>query len=81
MPDPTTTVLAIQRAVACASPGAWRDFVAVDHAGGLLTLAGVDGSTLVVVTDAEPAAGEPVGFHPVADVLAIGDRWFAARPI
>lgn len=81
MPDPTTTVLAIQRAVACASPSAWRDLVAVDGAGGLVTLTSLDGAEIVVVTDAEPAPGEPVAFHPVADVLAIGARWFAARPV
>lgn len=81
MSEPTqTTVLAIQRAVACASPRAWRDLVVADADGGLVTLADWDGGTVTVVTDADVVTGEPVAFHPVADVLAAGERWFSARP-
>lgn len=81
MSEPTqTTVLAIQRAVACASPRAWRDLVVATSDRGELTLADWDGRILTVLTDADVAPGEPVAFHPVADVLAAGERWFSARP-
>ena len=81
MSEPTrTTVLAIQRAVACASPRAWRDLIVTAADRGEATLADWDGVTVRVLTDASLVPGEPVAFHPVADVLATGERWFSARP-
>jgi len=80
MSDNTTTgILAIQRVVACASPSGWRDalvFAVADGSVELLTLAG---ELVQVSTDAPIAVGEPVAYHPVAEVLALGAEWYAAR--
>lgn len=81
MPNRTRIdVLPIQEAVATASPSAWRDglVVAVDDA--QVTVILLDGPVHVVTTRATPSIGEPVAVHPVAEVLAIGHAWYAARP-
>lgn len=80
MSDNTTTrILAIQRVVACASPSGWRDAVVVSVADGSVELATFAGSVEWVATDAPVAVGEPVGYHPVAEVIALGREWYAAR--
>lgn len=80
-PHPTRVdVLPIQAAVATASPSAWRDGLVVARAPGTLTVAHLDGSTSLLTTRAAPDPGEPVAVHPVAEVVAIGGVWYAARP-
>jgi hypothetical protein len=74
-------VLAIQHAVANASPGAWRDAVVVDGGIGTLTLMCMDGEAMQLATSAEVAPGEPVAFHPVAEVLAASGERTRARAI
>lgn len=80
MSDNTTTrILAIQRVVACASPSGWRDAVVVAVEGGSVQLATLAGSIERVTTDAPVFVGEPVGYHPVAEVIALGREWYPAR--
>lgn len=81
MPNPTRIdLLPIQAAVATASPSAWRDGLveSVDRAQVRVVL--LDGQVRVVTTQATPRPGEPVALHPIAEVLAIGGVWYAARP-
>lgn len=81
-PDPTRIdVLPIQAAVATASPSAWRDGLVVSRSPGTVTVAHLDGGTSVLTTRAAPELGEPVAVHPVAEVVAIGGAWYAARPV
>ncbi len=77
----TTGVLAMQLAVAAASPHAWRDGIVVARHDDVLEVALLDGGTvaLSVETDAEP--GTPVALHPVAELLAAGSSRSSARPV
>lgn len=80
MPNRTPTdVLPIQRAVATASPSAWRDALVVSRAGDALTVALLDGHVRTLSTLAPASPGEPVAVHPVAEVVAVGDAWYSAR--
>jgi len=74
-------VLPIQVAVATASPGAWRDGIAVTRSEDALTIVLLDGQVAVLTTSAAPALGEPVAVHPVAEVVAIGGTWYSARSL
>jgi len=73
-----TGVLAIQHAVANASPGAWRDAIVTRVDQGIL-LSCLSGVELLVSSNAPVVVGEPVAYHPVAEVLAVGSRRFPAR--
>jgi hypothetical protein len=77
--DTTTRILAIQRVMACASPSGWRDALVLSVASGTVELATLAGSVERVVTDAPLAVGDPVAWHPLAEVLALGDAWYPAR--
>lgn len=80
MSDNTTTrILAIQRVVACASPSGWRDALVLSATDGTAELATLEGDLVQVSTDAPLAVGDPVAYHPVAEVLALGAEWYAAR--
>jgi hypothetical protein len=80
MSDNTTTrILAIQRVVACASPSGWRDAFVVAVADGVVELTTFAGTLERVITDAPVAVGEPVAYHPVAEVIALGQEWYSAR--
>lgn len=80
MSDNTTTrILAIQRVVACASPSGWRDAVVVAVEDGTVQLATLAGSLEQIATDAPVLVGEPVAYHPVAEVIALGREWYTAR--
>jgi hypothetical protein len=80
MSDNTTTrILAIQRVVACASPSGWRDAVVVAVEDGFVQLVTLAGAIEQVATDAPVLVGEPVGYHPVAEVIALGSEWYPAR--
>ena len=79
-PRTLVDVLPIQEAVAAASPSAWRDGLVTAGADAQLVLALLDGGTRTLMTRAEPRPGEPVAFHPVAELLAVGGTWYAARP-
>jgi len=80
MSDNTTTrILAIQRVVACASPSGWVDAFVVSVADGSVEVATLTGSIELLTTDAPVVVGEPVGYHPVAEVIALGQEWYSAR--
>ena len=82
MPNRTRIdLLPIQEAVAAASPRAWRDGVVTASEPGSTTVALLDGGTTVLTTRATPAIGEPVAVHLVAEVVALGGAWYAARPV
>ncbi|MFC4244285.1 nuclease [Gryllotalpicola reticulitermitis] len=68
----SSTVLPIQRAMAGATPSAWRDGLVVEASGATASVVFLDGAvaTLRVVGPAvELIAGEPVAYHPVAELL------------
>ncbi|PVU84385.1 nuclease (plasmid) [Cellulomonas sp. WB94] len=74
-------VLPIQEVVAKASPRAWRDGVVTHREQGVLTVALLDGAWWTLATRADLAIGEPVAVHPVAELVAAGPAWYAARPV
>lgn len=81
MPQHTRVdVLPIQEVVASASPGAWRDGLVREQGDAQVTVALLDGEVRVLTTRATPQPGEPVAVHPVAELLAVGGVWYAARP-
>jgi hypothetical protein len=73
----------MQRRLAAATPSKWRDAIVAEvTARGDVRLALVDdGLELVVRQHSGYAgairAGDPVAVHPVYNVLAIGQNWFA----
>ncbi|HEY3436186.1 MAG TPA: nuclease [Actinotalea sp.] len=74
-------VLPIQEAVASASPSAWRDGLVASRRPGSLTVVLLDGEVRDLTTGAAPEVGEPVAIHPVAEIVAVGGAWYAARPL
>lgn len=81
MPQHTRVdVLPIQEVVATASPSAWRDGLVRAQGDAEVTVVLLDGDERVLVTRATPQPGEPVAVHPVAELLAVGGVWYAARP-
>ena len=82
MPNRTRIdLLPIQEAVATASPRAWQDGLVVAREPGTVTVALLGGGATVLATRAAPAIGEPVAVHLVAEVVALGGAWYAARPV
>ena len=83
----TFEVSAIQRCMAVANPIAWRDALVaevaatgLDHASvGIAFLDGTSTVLRVVGPQVDLAVGEPVAYHPVAEILSAGDRWVTAR--
>ena len=66
------TVLPIQQAMAGATPSAWRDGLVLEASGAEVAIAHLDGSVSrlrVVGPAVELVAGEPVAYHPVAEIL------------
>ncbi|MEL5992084.1 hypothetical protein ACOKGD_11080 [Microbacterium phosphatis] len=80
MSDKTTQeVLPVQRAVVSAWPSAWIDaLVMCADAQGLL-ISTIAGELVSLEAHAAVAPGEPVAFHPVAEVLSVGGRLIRAR--
>lgn len=80
MSDNTTQdVLPVQRAVVSAWPSAWIDALVMctDASGVVLTT--LSGDALAIDATARVRAGEPVAFHPVAEVLSVGGELVRAR--
>jgi hypothetical protein len=68
----SSTVLPIQQAMAGATPSAWRDGLVLEASGNELSVAFLDGDVVTLRAFdaiAELGAGEPVAFHPVAEIL------------
>lgn len=79
----TTSVLAIQRVMAGATPSAWRDGIVAEVDGESVVIAFLDGAIArlqIIGHSAETATGEPVAFHPVAEILSAGGELTTARP-
>lgn len=75
----TQEVLPMQRAVATAWPSAWIDaFVTAVDADGF-ALVSLDGDRIAVDAHVDLGGGEPVAFHPVAELLAVGGELVRAR--
>lgn len=74
----TSEILPIQRVVACSSPSAWQDGVVTAVHDGVVEITALSGVEIRLRTAVAPAPGEPVAFHPVAEVLAVGDSWVRA---
>lgn len=80
MSDKTTPeVLPLQRAVVSAWPSAWIDaLVMCSDARGLL-IGSISGELISIDAQAQVEPGEPVAFHPVAEVLSVGGQLVRAR--
>jgi hypothetical protein len=68
----SSTVLPIQRAMAGAAWNAWRDGLVVETEGAEVAVAFLDGGVQrmrLVGGDAGLVVGEPVAYHPVAEIL------------
>lgn len=79
---PTTSVLAIQRCMADATPRSWRDGIVLRTEAGTIEVGLLDGDVLrlrVVGPAVELVSGEPVAYHPVAEILAAGRLETTAR--
>ena len=82
MHEPTATgILGIQRAVAVASPSAWRDGIVIDADDRGIVVATLAGEVLRLASAPTTRIGDPVAFHPVAQILAAGGVWQPARRI
>lgn len=78
----SSTVHPIQRCMAAAHPTAWLDGLVADVDGAEATIALLDGAIVrvqVVGPAVEIAAGEPVGYHPVAELLSASAVLTTAR--
>lgn len=67
-----STVLPIQRAMASATPTAWRDGLVLEASAADIAVGFLDGSVTrlrMVGPAIELSAGEPVAYHPVAEIL------------
>ena len=67
-----STVLPIQRTMANATPSSWRDGLVLAASETAVTVAFLDGSVArlhVAPRIVELTSGEPVAFHPVAEIL------------
>ncbi len=72
-------VLAVQRAVANASPSFWRDLIVIGRSGEALLAADLEGTRYRLLTPAPAEVGEPVAMHPIAEILSVGAEQFPAR--
>ncbi|ROS36213.1 nuclease [Curtobacterium sp. PhB78] len=77
-----TTILPIQRVMANAAPGAWRDGIVVETRPADAVVVFLDGGvTQLRVADADAflSVGDPIAHHPVAEILNAGGRQTTAR--
>jgi hypothetical protein len=78
----SSTVLPIQQVMAGATPTAWRDGVVLEASDRELSVAFLDGGELrLQAFDAFAglSVGEPVAFHPVAEILDVRSIATTAR--
>ncbi|WP_309822339.1 nuclease [Microbacterium sp. 1154] len=69
----SSTVHPIQRCMAASNPSAWWDGLVIETDGSTATLALLNGATVqlrIVGPAVDIAVGEPVAFHPVAELLS-----------
>lgn len=80
----SSTVHPIQRCMAAAHPSAWWDGLVTHVDGAEATIALLDGTVVcvhIVGPAADIAAGEPVGYHPVAELLSASAVLTTARAV
>ncbi|MDQ1083108.1 MULTISPECIES: nuclease [Microbacterium] len=78
----SSTVHPIQRCMAASNPAAWWDGLVVEADGSVATVALLNGATVnlrIVGPAVEIAAGEPVAYHPVAELLSASTVITTAR--
>lgn len=78
----SSTVHPIQRCMAASNPGAWWDGLVVDADGATVTVALLNGATVslrIVGPSVDIAAGEPVAYHSVAELLSAATVITTAR--
>lgn len=78
----SSTVHPIQRCMAASNPAAWWDGLVIDAGGSNATLALLRGATLqlrIVGPAVDIAVGEPVAYHPVAELLSASAILTTAR--
>ncbi|WP_203137710.1 hypothetical protein [Microbacterium sp. JZ31] len=75
----TQDVLPVQRAVVSAWPSAWIDALVMCTDASGVVLSTLAGDALAIDVRARVSAGEPVAFHPVAEVLSVGGELIRAR--
>lgn len=78
----SSTVHPIQRCMAASNPSAWWDGLVVDADGATLTVALLNGAIAqlrVVGPAVDISMGEPVAYHPVAELLSASAILTTAR--
>ena len=78
----SSTVHPIQRCMAAANPAAWWDGLATHADGAEATIALLNGAAVrvrIVGPAVDIAAGEPVAYHPVAELLSASAVLTTAR--
>lgn len=78
----SSTVHPIQRCMASANPAAWWDGLVTRVDGAEVSITLLDGETVlvrIVGPAVDIAAGEPVGYHPVAELLSASAVLTTAR--
>ena len=78
----SSTVHPIQRCMAASNSAAWWDGLVIDAGGSNATLALLRGTTLrlrIVGPAVDIAVGEPVAYHPVAELLSASAVLTTAR--
>jgi len=78
----SSTVHPIQRCMAASNPSTWWDGLVVDADGSTATLALLNGTTVqlrIVGPAVDLAVGEPVAYHPVAELLSASAILTTAR--
>lgn len=78
----SSTVHPIQRCMAASNPSAWWDGLVTDADGATITIALLSGATVtlrVVGPAVDITVGEPVAYHPVAELLSASAILTTAR--
>lgn len=78
----SSTVHSIQRCMAASNPSAWWDGLVVGADGATVIVALLNGATVelrVVGPAVDIAVGEPVAYHPVAELLSASTILTTAR--
>jgi len=78
----SSTVHPIQRCMAASNPSAWWDGLVIDSDGSTAMIALLNGSRVqlrIVGPAVDIAVGEPVAYHPVAELLSASAITTTAR--
>ena len=78
----SSTVHPIQRCMAASNPSAWWDGLVLEADGSVATVALLNGATVqlrIVGPAVDITVGEPVAYHPVAELLSASAILTTAR--